>query len=78
MTKSKELTLSEIKEIAKRCNITTSGTKAEVAYRILKLRSHLSRQAKQGLSTTEKKNLWQVVNSKNKNKNKSSGWFGIF
>ena len=77
MTKAKDLTLSELKTLAKRCGITTSGTKVEIASRILKLRSHLSRQAKDGLSETEKKNLKNVIMNA-KTQGKSSGWFGIF
>lgn len=72
---TKTITLSELKTLAKKYGVTTSGTKIEIATRILKLRGHLSSQAKQGLTAVDRKILTEIVNSKNKKK--SSGWFGI-
>ena len=72
---TKTITLSELKTLAKKYGVTTSGTKVEIAARILKLRGHLSSQAKQGLTAVDRKILTEIVNLKNKKK--SSGWFGI-
>ena len=71
---TKGTTLTDIKLLAKKYGVTASGTKTEIASRILKLRGHLSKQAKQGLSTNDRKTLSNVVNSQQKSK----GWFGLF
>jgi len=47
----------ELKQIASKVNVTTSGSKKEVAERILKLRGFLPPQHKQGLTKKIKQTL---------------------
>lgn len=61
-TKKKRLSndsysMAQLKLLAKKLNVTTSGTKKEVATRILKMRGFLPAQNKQGLTKLQRKTL---------------------
>ena len=54
-------TLKELKSLAKKVGVTTSGTKKEISARILKLRGHLSPQSSDGLTKLEKETLNSIL-----------------
>jgi len=51
---------SQLKSLAKKMNVTTSGTKKEVATRILKLRGFLPAQHKHGITKKQRKILKKI------------------
>ena len=54
--KQPDYSLKQLKTLAKKVGVTTSGNKKEIARRILKLRGHLTPRAADGL-TRQQKNI---------------------
>ena len=59
--KKLDYTLKELKSLAKKVGVTTSGTKKEISSRILKLRGHLSPQSPDGLTKLQKEILNNIL-----------------
>jgi hypothetical protein len=60
--KKPEYSLKQLKSLAKKVGVTTSGNKKEIAKRILKLRGHLTPRAADGLTRQQKDILERMSN----------------
>jgi|TARA_E500000178_G_C16529505_1_gene533768 hypothetical protein len=60
--KQPDYSLKQLKALAKKVGVTTSGNKKEIAKRILKLRGHLTPRASDGLTRQQKDILERMSN----------------